>query len=202
MEENLQFTQEQLDALIATKVSEAKTGLYTEEDLTKKVTSEVDRRVESGIQKGLETKKQKWEIEFAERAKLSAEEIAKKELDDKLATFAEREKEISKKANLLEAKSLLSEASVPKSHYDKFIGMLVSDNEEVTKVNVQNFIDMFNSTKSEIETKVKSEFTNIPKPGANANPGVVTKTEFDKMGYADKMKFKQSNPEMYKQFIK
>lgn len=45
-----------------------------------RVTSETDRRVESGIQKGLETSKLKWETEYSERAKLSADELAKKNM--------------------------------------------------------------------------------------------------------------------------
>lgn len=197
-----QFTKEQLDALIAEKISEAKTGLYTEEDLNKKVTSEVDRRVESGIQKGLETQKQKWEREYAERANMTAEELAKKQFQEQLQSVAEKEREIAKKANLLEAKSMLADASVPKSHYDKFIGMLVSDNEDVTKANVQNFIDMFNATKTEIETKVKSEFTKVPKPNIGGQGGEITKADFIKMGYAEKLKLKSENPELYKSFMK
>ena len=194
----MEYTQEQVDQMIA----EAKKGLFTQEELEKRVTSEVDRRVESGIQKGLETQKKKWEQEFAERAKLSAEELAKKDLEEKLKSIAEREREISRKANQLEAKSMLSEADIPKSHYENFIGMLVTDDAEATKSNVQNFINMFNATKNDIETKVKSEYANVKKPKTGNGNGTITKEEFNKMGYADKLKFKQENPELYKEFIK
>ena len=47
--EELKFTQEQLDALINEKVSEKTKGLYTEDDFNRKLTAEVDRRVETGI---------------------------------------------------------------------------------------------------------------------------------------------------------
>jgi hypothetical protein len=198
----LNLTQEQLDALIADKISEAKRGLFTEEDLQRKVTSEVDRRVESGIQKGLETQKQKWERELAERAKLSAEELAKKDYEEKVQAVTAKEKEIQKRANLIDAKSMLTEASIPKSHYDKLIGLLVSDNEDVTRANVQNFIDMFNVTKTEIETKVKSEFTKIPTPNQGRGNDTPTKQDFDKMSFSEKVKFKSSNPDLYKQFTK
>lgn len=199
---DLQFTQEQLDALVAQKISEAKQGLFSEEDLNKRVTSEVDRRVESGIQKGLETQRQKWEADYTQKAKMSAEEIARQEFEDKLKTVQEKERDIARRSNRLEAMSMLSEASVPKSHYDKFINILVSDDENSTKANVQNFIDMFNATKTEIETKVKSEFTNIPKPNVGSQGGAITKTDFNKMGYAEKLKLKQNNPELYKEFMK
>lgn len=196
------YTQEQLDKIVADKLAEAKTGLYTEDEINKRVMSEVDRRVESGIQKGLETQKQKWERELSERAKLSAEELARKDFDEQLKTVTAKEREIQKKSNTLDAKDMLAEAQIPKAQYDKIIGMLVSDDADTTKANVQNFIDMFNNTKVEIETKVKSEFTQIPPPKTNAKSGVTTKDDFIKMTYADKLKLKTSNPDLYKEFIK
>lgn len=198
----MEYTQEQLDALIAEKVAEAKQGLYTKEDLQREVTREVDRRVESGIQKGLETKKQKWEEEYAERAKLSAAELAEKELQEQMNALNTTKAEIQKKANRLEAKELLANADIPKSHYEKFIGVLVTDDSETTIANVNNFINMFNETKTSIETNVKSQLTNIPKPQLG-DPNVgVTKESFSKMSYSEKMKFKTENPEQFKEFLK
>lgn len=196
--ENITLTQAELEQ----KLAEARKGLFTEEDLNKKVTAEVDRRVESGIQKGIETHKAKWEQEYLEKTKMSAEELAQKQMQEKLEAMTQKEKELGKKANMLEAKSMLSDASVPKSHYDNFINMLVTDNEEVTKANVQNFINMFNATKLDIETKVKSELSKVKNPDKGGQGGAVTKQDFDKMGYSEKMKFKAENPELYKQFIK
>lgn len=197
-----EFTQEQIDQMIADKVAEAKKGLFTEEDLTKRVTSEVDRRVESGIQKGLETQKQKWEKEFADRAKLTAEELAKKDFEEKMTGLTSKEKEIQKRANKIDAKDMLTEASIPKSHYDKFIDMLVTDDPEITKSNVQNFIDVFNATKTEIETKVKSELSKVPAPEQGKGNKGVTAEDFKKMSYAEKLKFKTEHPEKYKEFMK
>ena len=197
-----ELTQEQLDALVAEKIAEAKKGLFTEEDLNKKVTSEVDRRVESGIQKGLETQKQKWEREFAERAKLSAEELAQKDYSEKLQTISAKEQDIKRRANLIEAKELLNEAEIPKSHYDGFMKMLVTDDEAVTKENVNNFITMFKVTKTDIETKVKSELSTISAPKAGSGEKVVDKAAFTKMGYAEKLDFKQKHPDLYKEFMK
>ena len=102
----------------------------------------------------------------------------------------------------MEAKDKLSTASIPKSHYEKFINVLISDDEESTNTNVQSFIDMFNQTKSEIETEVTKKFVNVPQPNLGNGDKVVTKESFNKMGYMDKMAFKQSNPEQYSKFIK
>lgn len=198
----MEITQEQLDQMVADRIADAKKGLFTEEDLHKKVTAEVDRRVDSGIQKGLETQRKKWETDFAERAKLSAEELAKKEFDEKFQGLAVKEKETLRKANQLTARELLTDAQIPKSYYDKFIGVLVSEDEVATQTNVQNFIDVFNLTKTDIETKIRSDMSKIPPPNTGNGDKVITKADFNKMGYADKIKFKQTNPEMYKEFIK
>lgn len=198
----MEYTQEQIDAMIAEKVNEATKGLYTQEDLQKEITREVDRRVESGIQKGLETNRQKWEQEYAERAKLSAEELAQKELEEKMKALDSKNAEIQKKANLIEAKELLANADVPKTHYEKFINMLVTNDSESTISNVNNFISMFNETKSNIETNIKSQLTTIPKPKTGDDNVIVTKDSFIKMSYAEKMKFKNENPEQFKEFLK
>lgn len=194
----MELTQEQLDQMLV----DAKKGLFTEDELTRRVTSEVDRRVESGIQKGLETQKAKWETELTEKAKLSAEEIARKELDEQRQSLTAKEKEILRKANLIDAKDMLSSAEIPKAQYEKIITMLVSEDEESTKANVQNFIDVFNTTKTEIETKIKTEFSKIPNPEQGKGELPKTKADFDKMSYLEKQNLKKDNPELFAQFMK
>ena len=191
-----------VESIIAQRVADATKGLFTEDDLNKRVISEVDRRVESGIQKGLETQKQKWEREYKEVAMLSAEDVAKRQYEEQLKTLTQKEVEVQKRSNKLEAMDLLASANVPKSHYDKFIGILVSDDADATKLNVENFIEMFNSTKTEIETKLKSEISRVPTPQVQTQTGAITKTEFAKMTYAQVLHLKQTNPELYKEFIK
>lgn len=197
----MEYTQEQLDKMIADAKAEATKNLFSEEELQRRVTSEVDRRVESGIQKGLETYKSKWEGEFTEKAKLSAEELAKKELEKLQGDLTAKEKEISKRANVLDAKDLLSEAQIPKAHYEKFINVLVNDDGEATKANVENFITVFNETKTDLETKIKSELVNVPSHKTGNGEQVVTKEDFNKMPYMKKMEFKKDNPDKYKDFI-
>lgn len=198
----MEYTQEQIDALVAEKVKEATNGLYTEDDFQRKLTAEVDRRVDSGIKKGIETQKSKWLKEYEEQAKLSAEELAEKKLKEQMETLSQKEKTILQKENQLLAKDRLSEAGIPKEHYEKFIGMLVTDDSEVTSENVQNFVDTFNATKTEIESRIKSEYSDITPPTTGNSDDVVTKEKFDSMSYADKLSFKQDNPEQYKEFIK
>lgn len=180
---------------------ENKGKVFTEDEFNKKLTAEVDRRVESGIQKGLETQKQKWQREFEERAKLTAEEIAQKHLEEKTQELTAKEREIAKRANRLEAKELLSGAEIPKAHYDKFLDVLISDDADVTTQNVNNFVEMFNSTKKEIETRLKTEMSTVRNPKQGESEKQMTKAEFNKLPYAKKVEMKRDNPELWKQFM-
>lgn len=192
-----EFTKEQVDKMIA----DATKGLFTEDELNRRVTAEVDRRVDTGIKKGIETERSKWEREFQERAKLTAEEIAQKEIEIKMKEISAKEKNVLKKENLLEAKDMLANASIPKNHYEKLIDDFVSDDPEVTKRRVENFINVFTEVKTEIETKIKSEFVNVSQPKTGSGDKPITKEDFINMGYAKKLELKQNNPELYKKFI-
>lgn len=198
----MEFTPEQ-QAHIDSLLAENTKGLYSEDELNRRVTAEVDRRVESGIQKGLETHKSKWENEFREKAQLTAEELAQKELEERLNELSTREKEILKKSNTIDARDMLTNAQISKEHYEKFMNLLVSDDSESTVSNVQNFIDTFNTTKSEIESRLKKELSNVPAPQTNpSGDGVIGKEDFIKMSYSQKMEFKESNPDLFNKFIK
>jgi hypothetical protein len=194
----MEYTQEQIDQMLA----DAKKGLFTEDDLTKRVTAEVDRRVETGIQKGIETQRSKWEEEYSKKAQMTAEELAKKELEELSKGISEKERDIKKRSNLLDAKDMLSSANIPKAHYEKFVNMLVSDDDETTKGNVTNFIEMFNKTKNELETELKTQMSNVPPPQTGNSDVPVTKEIFDKMTYSKKMDFKKDNPTKFEEFTK
>lgn len=189
-------------ALVDKAIEDSKKGLLTEEDVTRRVTAEVDRRVQSGIEKGVATQRAKWEEEYAAKAKMSAEELAKKEFDDKLNEMSKKELEIQKRANKIDAIDALNEAGIPKAHYNKFIGSLVSDSSEVTTANVQGFIAMYNETKGAIETEVKKTLSNVPAPNAGSGDVEITKDVFRKMSYAEKLNLKNTNIELYKKLIK
>ena len=198
----MELTQEQLDAIVAERLAEVKKGLFTEEELNKRVTSEVDRRVETGIQKGLETQRSKWEKEYSQKAQMSAEELAQKELESRMGELTTREKDIQKKQNRLDALELMASANIPKANYEKMLGVLISDDAEATKANVESFIDVFNTTKKDVETQIKSELGHVKNPKQGNADVPVDKSSFDKMGYAEKMAFKKDNPDKFTEFMK
>jgi len=202
----MEFTPEQqavIDSLVAEAEAKAKAGLFTEEDLNKKVTAEVDRRVETGIKKGVETQRSKWEQEYITKANMTAEQRAKEEFDEKFKEIAQREAEIAKRANRLEAQNLFVEAGVKKDDYSKFIDILVSDSVESTTNNVNNFIDTFKNTRSEIEAQLKKELSIIKAPDVNTEGDKgVTKEMFDKMSTQEKIDLKKKAPKLVEGFLK
>ena len=189
-----EFTQEQVDAMVAEKAKE----------IAREKQIEFDKKVESAIQKGIETQRTKWENDFSVKANLSAEEKAKRELEEKEQAIAQRERDLKKQSNKLSALEMLTSAQIPQAQYENSIHMLVSDDDVTTRSNVKNFIDIIAQTKSETEARLKAEFSKITQP--NTNPDgkekAISKQDFDKMGYAQKAKFKVDNPELFKQFMK
>jgi len=197
----MEYTQEQIDAMVAEKVAAATKGLFDETELTKRVGAETDRRVESGIQKGMETQKAKWQEEADKKAQMSAEEFAKEKLAEQTKGLVDRERDLNKRANVIKAKDALSTAQIPKAQYESMLDLLVTDDEAITDSNVANFVTMFTSTKAELETSIKSELSKVPTPKVGDSNSGTTKADFTKLGYAEKVAFKVANPELYKQFM-
>lgn len=163
----MDFTKEQqehIDKLIGAATS----SLYTEDELERRVTAEADRRVESGIQKGLETHRVKWEKDYEEKAKLTAEEIARLELQEQMDELANQKAEIDRRSNSIDARDKLTEAGIPKEDYSKFLNLLVSEDSEETEKRVNDFVETFQSTRKNIESTIRKEMSNIPPPSDNS----------------------------------
>lgn len=181
---------------------------YTDEQIRDMLQRESDRRVTEALKKAeakfseqLNSAKTDWERENLEKAKLTAEELAKKELEQKMSEVSKREAEISKRTNHINALELLAEAKISKEHYTDMLELMVSDNADVTTTNVNRFITMFNKTKNDLETTIRTEMTKVPPPKTGSGSTELTKQAFDKMGYAQKLELKNTNPDLYKSFI-
>lgn len=185
---------------------------YTDEELQKLIQAEADRRVNQALEnkqkkydeelkKALENERELVKQQIADEAKLSAEEKAKKELEKREKELLEREKILAKENNNLYAKNTLTEAGVPKEAFEKLLGIIVNDSDDMTKTNVANFIEVFNDTKNSIEKSTAEKYSKVPAPKSGESK-TVDKTTFDKMSYAEKLKLKTEQPELFKQFMK
>lgn len=186
---------------------------YTEDQIRDMLQREADRRVTEALktakekfdaekEAALQAERERVKKETLEQATLSAEELAKKQLEEKIKEISSKEAEIAKKQNLLLAKEKLTEAGVPKTGYENLLGIMVTENEDATIGNVDQFIKVFTSTKTELETAIRSELSKVPPPSGGGSGADITKEKFATMSYKDKMELKQTNPELFSTFIK
>jgi len=195
-----EYTKEQIDALKAEAIKDATQGLLTKAEADRLA----DQRVESGVKKGLETHRAKWEQEALDKANLTAQELADKQLAEKLKALEAREHDANVRDNMLTAKSKLNGASIPESYYGSLIGNLVNADATITDSNVDNLIAVYTSAKTQIEADIKAQLSKVPpaEGGNDQHAGDMTKEKFAKLGYAEMMKLKSEKPEVYKQMIK
>lgn len=188
---------------------------YTEEEVQKMIQSQADKRVTEA----LKTAKGKWEKEYkdqlqkekaeAERiAKLSAEERKAEELkkiqeqiDIERAEFERQRDDFKRERLLLNTVKQLSEKGIPSS----FADFLVSNDEEKTQANLDNFIEQWNGNlQSNIETHVTERLKATQKPKvANDNEfATMTKAQFAKLPYAKRKQMMDENPDLVKEILK
>lgn len=198
----MELTQEQIDAKIAEAIATATAGLMTPEDHKKALQQEVDRRVQSGIDKGVETEKSKWLQDYEAQAQLTAEERAKKEVQDRISELEGRESQLAIGTNRLTAKQLLAKAEVPASYYEKLIDKMITADADATTANIKNVIETYQGVRTEIETQLKASMSKVPSPTTDPNPGEMTKEQFMKLPYAQMQTFKKEHPEIAMKFMK
>jgi len=182
---------------------------YTQEEVNALLQSEGDRRVTSAREK-FETDKQE-AIRLAEEAikqkiedeaRLSAEELAKKNFDEQVKALESEKSELARQSNLLLATQKLTEAGVPKDKYEEMLNLMVTKDADGTTANVDRFINVVKTTMADVETKVRTELSNVPPPNSGNGGTEITKESFNKMGYDEKLKLKTENPELFKSFMK
>lgn len=145
----------------------------------------------------------------------TASELAAKNklLKDKMTEDeqrAERDKEIAEqlKANAETVKRLTLEKTLSKSGYDdkqiaNFADAFVKgDTEELGKVMTTLITDLTKKVKDETTAELLKTHTHTPPAGNGDSSGAMTKEQFDKMGYVERVKLQSDKPDLYKEFTK
>lgn len=160
--------------------------------------AEFDRRVQKAINTALENQKNKYEALMDDKLS-EAEKLAKMTKEEKQdymnkkheKELADWEVSLTKRELMAEAKNTLAEKELP-----------------VTLAEVLNYTDAESCKKSieALETafsaavgKAVEEKLKGGNPPKKAPEDVVTKEHFLKMGYAERLNLKTTNPELYKQ---
>lgn len=160
--------------------------------------AEFDRRVQKAIETALT--KQKGKYEALMNDKLSeAEKLAKMTKEEKQEymqkkherELEEREAAITRRELMAEAKNTLSEKGLPASLAE----VLNYTDAESCKKSIESLEIAFSAAvEKAVEEKLKGG-----NPPRKAPEDVVTKEQFLKMGYAERLNLKTTNPDLYKQ---
>ena len=182
--DNVEEVTDVVDTEETTPTEETFTKAQMEEIITKRVAREKDAA----------TKK----IKEAEKlAKMNADEKQKYEFEQLQAKLAEFEKKDQYYSLSKEANKMLAEHDIQAD--DELLQLIVKDTADDTNKAVQSFVTLFNA---KVEQGVNKALTGkSPRMNTSGNTGI-TKTDFDKMGYKEKVELNQKNPDLYNQLTK
>lgn len=171
---------------------------YTEDEVKAQVQAESDRRVS----KALETAKVKWAEEeqakvkqAEELAKLSEKERASKELEIQRTEFeTEKSKFERERLTLQTEKELINENMPP-----EFAQFIVAETGEQTRANINTVKASWQAAiEKAVDDKVKGR---TPTGNQQATTGAVTKEQFNKMTYLERLELKQKNIKLYESLL-
>ena len=128
---------------------------------------------------------------------MSAEEL----LAAREKAAEEREREFTLKSNGLEAKSMFVEAGFSAEDIEAVLPLVVSEDGDATKSAAKALIDLDAKRRDAVKQSTKDALlkANPTLTGAGSG-GAVSKEEFDKLPYAEKVKLVEENPELLKSF--
>lgn len=161
--------------------------------------AEFDRRVQKAVNTAVNKAQQKWKImtddQVSEAEKLAAmtkEEKAEYLRQKQEKDLAAREANITKRELMAEAKNTLAEKNLPVS-LAEILNYADADSCKKSIAAVEKAFQ--EAVHAAVEEKLKGG-----KPPKKAPDGeTVTKEQFSKMGYADKLKLKNENPKLFNQ---
>lgn len=193
------MAEETKEQSVATEETEQASTQNKQEVAEKTFTqAEVDDIVQKRLSKAEKSfeKKIQERIDEAEKLrKMNAEQKAEYESKKQANRIAELEAQINRNGLEKEASKMLSEAGIIAS--DEILAFVVKDDAESTQETISNFTALVN----DIADKKVSEMLKgkTPKKVEQSTAGVITKEQFDRMGYKDRNELLQSNPKLYAQ---
>ncbi len=138
------------------------------------------------------------EIEGYKNSQLTDDDKKQKEL----AKIEATRKELAIERSQIQAEKILSKVVEDDEELQTLVKGISSDDIETTKALAQNLVDTITKQKEATEAKVRQELIdNTPKPTGGDDKKPMTKEEFIKLSYNEQVKYKQENPEGYKQLF-
>jgi hypothetical protein len=137
-------------------------------------------------------------VKELEEANMTADEKVKAETDKALKMQSDLAKELSK----LKAKEIFVTAGLTEADFGAILDSVVSEDSKTTEETAKNFVKILSSQKAAVEKAVKEQvLKDTPKPPAGDDKNKeLTAEQFDAMGYSDRLKLFNENPEVYNKF--
>lgn len=170
---------------------------YSEEEVAKLVQSEADKRVNQALEK----KQAEWQEQYKatleeekRKAAMTEEERWKEEFNKQKAEFEKERSEFTKaqlKASTLET---LAKEALPAS----MVEFVIAEDAETTQARIELFKEAWtDALAKEVNERLKG---NTPKVSNTDVLGAseITKEQFRKMGYKDRIKLQEENPTLFK----
>ena len=175
--------QEQVDTQESTEQQQEEVKTYTQEELEEIVKARVARE-KKAAEKAVE--------EAAKLAKMNEEEKREFEYQKLQEELAELKRKDAYYGLSREASKMLAEHDIQAN--DDLLKFVVDDSAEETQSKVNAFVELFNV---KVEEGVKKALSGrAPRANVNANQ-VVTKEDFNKMGYSERVALKQKDENLY-----
>ena len=175
--------QEEVDTQEATEQQQEEVKTYTQDELEEIVKARVARE-KKAAEKAVE--------EASKLAKMNEEEKREFEYQKLQEELAELKRKDAYYGLSREASKMLAEHDIQAD--DEVLQFVVKDDADSTKETVNAFVELVNT---KVEQGVKKALSGRP-PKANLNANqVVTKEQFEEMGYSERVALKQKDENLY-----
>lgn len=181
---------ENKEALLEEKDTEAEGRTYTQEEVEKLLQSEADKRVTAALKKA-ERKQEAAVKEAARLAKMDEEQRYQYELEQREKAIAAKERELALAENKAAAAAVLSNRGLSA----ELVNLVVAEDAEVMNSNISLLEKCFKaSVKAEVEKRLASTTPkkNLP---MDAN---IDRDSFRKMSLMQQSQLLKEQPELYK----
>ena len=177
---------EQIKTYTQEEVNELLKGYKSQEEVNNIVNKRLARE-KKDIEARIEAEKRE-----AERlATMSAEEKAKHELEKKIAELEAREREIARKELRDEAGRQLESLNIPK----KGTRFVLGEDAETTHSNIKDFANFIEELKEDLKRELLKGKT--PRTSVSVTGNVITKEQFKRMSYMEKMDLYNKDIELF-----
>ena len=192
------MAEEVKDEVVEEVIEEASTQEETEATEKTFTQAELDAIIQKEKAKAKRSAEREYKAKMDEAEKLrkmNAEQKAEYEAQKQADRIAELEAQLNRNGLEKEASKMLSEAGIVAS--DDILNFVVKDDAEGT----QEAVSALSSLVNELADKKVGEMLKgkTPKKVEQSTSGVITKEQFNKMGYKDRNELLQNNPELYHQ---